>query len=695
MSAELFRAAEQEYLRLKDELSAGRISVTQFHQALIQSKIGDPLGRPWSIGARSGRWYFFDGAAWVQADPYRTLRYIHAAQPSEEEKAPEEARPGSPAEAAGRRAPISEAERIDAKRSLEGLLGASAPQGQEPLSAGETSSRGPGGGEPPPVQPAPPPAAPGESGGTEKEPAEQAVQEPHAPRVQELGSEPPLDSQTAAGGEPAPIPGAGPPPDAEPFWQSVPPAAAVSESLPTVPQPPASGDKTAKETGRRGISPSLSLMSFALGGLLCLLILLGVLLAANLGLVQIGFLPTITPVGAGGARPATSIPTLIATPASTVPPANRVNLFGALVTLSDLPPGFDVMLLPEREKMGIDVLARPDVVRGFVNARLLNSYAFIDRDSGQPEMVFGYMLYPLTPAEVAAADRVLAQPQELAQVIGSVVRDQEETPLRFQALTGRVANTESSAQLMTSLGTVNPKNRAEIALARQGAGLLYAAVVYGEESQPQVSLDQVASLVASRMQESPIDHWTAAFSESFDSNVSGWFTGTSDNEYGVEMAQFLTGKYRWELQAKQDHVSFDSQPQTGAFSDFAVSVDIQRASSVGLAAAGILFRSADRNNNNAFIVSDADQAYGVYALVNANSTTLLQGTDRAAIRPGVVNRLSIIAQGPHLAFFVNDEYVGEVEDDTYRSGNLGVVAVLERTGDKAVLDLDNFQVRVP
>jgi uncharacterized RDD family membrane protein YckC len=65
---EQFQRVEDEYFRLKGQLSAGRIDQQQFDQAL-QDLMVQHEGRWWLMGAQTGKWYCHDGANWVEADP--------------------------------------------------------------------------------------------------------------------------------------------------------------------------------------------------------------------------------------------------------------------------------------------------------------------------------------------------------------------------------------------------------------------------------------------------------------------------------------------------------------------------------------------------------------------------------------------------------------------------------------------------
>lgn len=65
----LFENAEREFLKLKGQLAAGRITSEQFDAALKDLIVEDAQGKFWMLGSDSGKWYVHDGQTWVEADP--------------------------------------------------------------------------------------------------------------------------------------------------------------------------------------------------------------------------------------------------------------------------------------------------------------------------------------------------------------------------------------------------------------------------------------------------------------------------------------------------------------------------------------------------------------------------------------------------------------------------------------------------
>jgi hypothetical protein len=63
---------QQHYQTLRRDLEAGRIDKASFAAQLDKLGFQDGLGRYWSIGARSGDWYWYDGQSWRRGDPNQT-----------------------------------------------------------------------------------------------------------------------------------------------------------------------------------------------------------------------------------------------------------------------------------------------------------------------------------------------------------------------------------------------------------------------------------------------------------------------------------------------------------------------------------------------------------------------------------------------------------------------------------------------
>lgn len=60
---------QQQYQTLRQDFEVGRIDKVSFAAQLDKLGFQDGSGRYWSIGARSGDWYWYDGQHWRRGDP--------------------------------------------------------------------------------------------------------------------------------------------------------------------------------------------------------------------------------------------------------------------------------------------------------------------------------------------------------------------------------------------------------------------------------------------------------------------------------------------------------------------------------------------------------------------------------------------------------------------------------------------------
>jgi hypothetical protein len=64
-----FQEVVETFSGLKAKFQAGEISRQQFIDEMKKLRLKDDQGRYWMIGAQTGKWYYFDGSDWVQAEP--------------------------------------------------------------------------------------------------------------------------------------------------------------------------------------------------------------------------------------------------------------------------------------------------------------------------------------------------------------------------------------------------------------------------------------------------------------------------------------------------------------------------------------------------------------------------------------------------------------------------------------------------
>jgi hypothetical protein len=135
-------------------------------------------------------------------------------------------------------------------------------------------------------------------------------------------------------------------------------------------------------------------------------------------------------------------------------------------------------------------------------------------------------------------------------------------------------------------------------------------------------------------------------------------------------------------------------PDIASVSDFYLTAEARRVSGVEDGQYGVILRRADRDNYGLFKIEDS-QYFKFSVRYEGEWETVIDWTEASAIRPGEVNRLTVIAEGSHFTFYINDEYVGEADDDRLTRGQSGLAIELLDAGDAATFEFDNFEVRAP
>jgi len=175
------------------------------------------------------------------------------------------------------------------------------------------------------------------------------------------------------------------------------------------------------------------------------------------------------------------------------------------------------------------------------------------------------------------------------------------------------------------------------------------------------------------------------------SDTSVWYTGQED-DYGFEYADngyhisndILNGAI-WSLREI-------------AFTDVRLEVDATRKAGPADGYFGVICRFSDEGMKYYALVIGDDGFYGVLKMEDGKLEFLGSGTDNAGIihrGAGETNRVRGVCSGDLLTVYANDQQLLEVWDDTYSSGDIGLVAGNKLTGVGIDVLFDNFAVLLP
>lgn len=164
--------------------------------------------------------------------------------------------------------------------------------------------------------------------------------------------------------------------------------------------------------------------------------------------------------------------------------------------------------------------------------------------------------------------------------------------------------------------------------------------------------------------------WRLSLEDDFENNIHGWGMGSSEEDT-VKLTQTMdNGKYTWDFHAASGW-NFWDWPNTEKFDDFVAAVELQHTIGPRPDSYGIAFRISDEDMYY-FEVNDSG-SFGVWLFFQDDYKSLLGGSRAFVVRPGEINTLAVKAVGAKFSFYINQQLVGEVEDNTLSEGQVGIL----------------------
>jgi hypothetical protein len=183
--------------------------------------------------------------------------------------------------------------------------------------------------------------------------------------------------------------------------------------------------------------------------------------------------------------------------------------------------------------------------------------------------------------------------------------------------------------------------------------------------------------------------------DTFDTNVNEWRVGEFKILDINENSEISNGAYVWYIECSNNNFGcyhFNYPNKVSHMSDFYLSVDIGRIDGPIDMEYGVRFRDDGRNYFE-FLVSDI-QKYSVNLWYDGEFEFLIFGQSTSFLKPNEVNRLAVQAIGTRFVFYINNEKVGELENENLPDGVPGLTARFHNSGE-GTLQIDNFGVYVP
>jgi len=188
-------------------------------------------------------------------------------------------------------------------------------------------------------------------------------------------------------------------------------------------------------------------------------------------------------------------------------------------------------------------------------------------------------------------------------------------------------------------------------------------------------------------------YWEPALHDAFDRDENRWSTGDYSSERLTGNRYIIDGVYRWQADAKEGF-RWWSNAQGGSMTDFHLMVEARFVWGSDGANCGVVFRRQKGGDYYLFRVRD-DGKYQVSLMSGGEATSLVRWTGAPTFSSGDFNYLEVTGEGSHFTFYVNQEQVAEVDDDTLRDGSVALVVGLPQAGDAGIFEFDDFELYVP
>jgi hypothetical protein len=220
----------------------------------------------------------------------------------------------------------------------------------------------------------------------------------------------------------------------------------------------------------------------------------------------------------------------------------------------------------------------------------------------------------------------------------------------------------------------------QMALNLRATDASQALVTKATQQSIQTALDQSSS-------------WPVVINDGFDQNSLDWPEGDDTDPLAVINWKIEGGKFLWKATASDSFVWW-VYPTMDAVTDFSLSVQMQQTSGSVDGEGGLVYRVQEPDSYYTFELNGLGQ-YAVYSHLDDGWHTLIDWSDSNAINEDASNQLTVIATGSHFEYFINQQNVASLDDDSISDGMAGLLIGLSQAEDQGSWEFDNFKLSTP
>ncbi|KAB8139743.1 DUF1080 domain-containing protein [Chloroflexia bacterium SDU3-3] len=204
--------------------------------------------------------------------------------------------------------------------------------------------------------------------------------------------------------------------------------------------------------------------------------------------------------------------------------------------------------------------------------------------------------------------------------------------------------------------------------------------------------DLPASLVGVDLQ-----HWVLVLHDTFATHQCAWYEGQLVTDEGIRDVAIADDRYELRLVPSKKEVFVGTNHPFLTPSSYYFSVDVQKTQGAtdddGCA---LLYDAQDDRAFSLFRIREKAQSFSLTSVVDSDKWQVVQNrTVARQIRAGAWNRLSILANGYQMIFFINGTQVASVIQDRDARGGVDFGIIGMQAGGTTTCLFDNAQLRIP
>lgn len=205
---------------------------------------------------------------------------------------------------------------------------------------------------------------------------------------------------------------------------------------------------------------------------------------------------------------------------------------------------------------------------------------------------------------------------------------------------------------------------------------------------PNIDIQLIATQSASQ--------WSILFSDTFDGQQkekSRWNIENKTDEFSDYTLELKEGKYVWSVKSKEQVFLSNSPRIKSVVTDFHLSAELKLTSGTYKPRYGLTFR--ENSIGDLYFFGIYGEGFMVDIYHNQAWSTIIDYTKSSAIFPQEANLLTVIAEGSHFTYFINNQFVGEMTDERINEGFVGFGLAFSLGDLQNTFEFDNFILRIP